>query len=236
MRAHCLQHVPFEGPGSIATWLRGAGVPLTTTRFYADAVLPDVADVDLLIVLGGPMSVNDGALYPWLADELAFVRAAVMRDVAVLGVCLGAQLIARALGARVYRNAEPEIGWFPITGAAPDQRGPSWTRAHVETTVFHWHGETFDLPPGATLLARSRGCEHQAFRIGDRVMGLQFHLETTRENVHAMVPACREDIVASRFVQTESELLATDEGRFSTVNALMAETLTAITGLHIAPT
>ena len=234
VRAHCLQHVRFETLGCIAPWLSAAGAELTTTKFYESTSLPEVDDLDLLVVLGGPMSVNDRHVYPWLADELQFVRAAISRDVAVLGICLGAQLIARALGARVYRNSEPEIGWFPVTGIGARRLEPSWAREGAETTVFHWHGETFDLPQGATPLARSAGCEHQAFRIGERVMGLQFHLETTRESMQEMVPACRADLVASRFVQTEREILAADDARFSRVNALMAETLSTITGLTVS--
>jgi GMP synthase-like glutamine amidotransferase len=229
MRAHCFQHVPFEGLGSIEGWLADAGARVETTRFFEVARFPAVEDLDLLIVMGGPMSVNDERAYPWLALEQRFIRDAIERGTAVLGVCLGAQLIARSMGARVYPNHEREIGWLPITGLRTGAE-PAWASAGTETTVFHWHGETFDLPAGAVHLARSAGCEHQAFRIGDRVIGLQFHLEVTPAGVQAMVRHGRDELVPSRFVQSEADLLSIDERAFASGNALMAQTLTRLLG------
>jgi GMP synthase-like glutamine amidotransferase len=230
MRAHWFQHVPFEGLGSIEPWLRGADARVSSTKFFEDdPVLPRPDDVDLLIVMGGPMSANDESPFTWLADEKRFIRAAIERGTAVLGVCLGAQLIASALGARVYANAEREIGWWPITGAADESGLPSWAVAGRETAVFHWHGETFDLPPGAEPLARSAACEHQAFRIGRRVLGLQFHLETTAASARAIVANGRADLVPAPYVQSESEILGADVARYASINALMAETLGYLT-------
>jgi GMP synthase-like glutamine amidotransferase len=230
MRAHWFQHVPFEGLGSIEPWLRAVDAKVSSTKFFEDdPVLPRLDDVELLIVMGGPMSVNDESPLTWLTDEKRFVRQAIERGTAVLGVCLGAQLIASALGAPVYANAEREIGWLPVTGCASDPALPSWAAAGRETTVFHWHGETFDLPPGAEPLARSAGCEHQAFRIGRHVIGLQFHLETTAASAHAIVANCRRELVPARYVQSESEILAADRPRYSAINALMAETLGYLT-------
>jgi GMP synthase-like glutamine amidotransferase len=234
MRAHCLQHVPFEGPGSIEPWLAARGATLSTTRLFECAALPRLDDIDLLIVMGGPMSVNDAANYPWLAPERKFIRQAIEREMAVLGVCLGAQLIARTMGARVYANPEPEVGWWPIVGlsAAPDV--PAWASAGEETTVFHWHGETFDLPAGAIPLARSAGCDHQAFQLGRRVVGIQFHMETTPVLIHGMVSNCRADLVPSRFVQSESAILSASVDRIGTVNRLMASTLDYLCGVDTA--
>lgn len=118
MRAHYLQHVPFEGLGSIEAWLHEAGYSIGVTRLFEGDAFPDPDDLDLLIVMGGPMSVNDEHRYPWLIQEKAFIRAAIDAGVAVLGVCLGAQLIASAHGAPVYPNHAAEIGWFPIEGVA----------------------------------------------------------------------------------------------------------------------
>jgi GMP synthase-like glutamine amidotransferase len=230
MRAHVLQHVPFEGLGSIEPWLHRAGASVTATRFFERVDLPDVDTVDLLIVMGGPMSVNDDQMYPWLAAERQFVRRAIGRGAAVLGVCLGAQVIARAMGARVYPNVEREIGWFPITGVSNGAKAPAWAAAGVDTTVFHWHGETFDLPAGAIHLARSAGCEHQAFQLGQRVVGIQFHLETTAMATQAMVAHCRGDLAPSRFVQSESDILAPDASRFAAIHACMSDTLDRLTG------
>ena len=171
MKVHVLQHVPFEGLGSMAAWLSDRGAEVQYTRFFASPDLPDPGNLDLVIAMGGPMSVNDEREYPWLAAEKAFIRETVRRGTAVLGVCLGAQLIAGALGAKVFPNAEKEIGWFPVEAVAAD--GDVF-RLPRKATVFHWHGETFDLPRGAVRIARSAGCENQAFQIGKNVIGLQF--------------------------------------------------------------
>lgn len=230
IRAHCLQHVAFEGLGSIEPWLRAAGASLSTTRLYERGhVLPHINDIDLLIVMGGSMSANDDQIYPWLVPEVDLIRSAIERQRAVLGVCLGAQLMARAMGARVFANHEREIGWLSVSGLSEDSLDPGWARRGANTTVFHWHGDTFDLPYGAVPLAASAGCACQAFRIGDSVMALQFHLETTPASAQELVSNCRSELVASRFVQSEAEILEADDARYAAVNALMGETLRSVT-------
>ena len=230
MNVHWFQHVPFEGLGSIQPWLEEHGAQVTVTRLYQDARLPDPDDLDWLIVMGGPMSVNDEAIHHWLPAEKRFIADAISGGVAVLGVCLGAQLIASCLGARVYRNSRPEIGWFPVEKTVPTgQGGPSGSGAAAawlpETSVvFHWHGETFDLPSGARQVARSRGCENQAFTLGTRVIGLQFHMEATPASARAMIDAGRSELVPGPYVQQEGEILA-DAGRFARANALMSALL-----------
>lgn len=227
MRAHCLQHVPFEGLGSIEPWLKTAGYETTHTRFYESAALPDPGAVDLLVIMGGPMSVHDESEFPWLGVEKAFVRGAVAAGKAVLGVCLGAQLIASALGARVYRNPCKEIGWFPVCGmSAPDLAAFSFPPV---AEVFHWHGETFDLPPGALRLAKSEACENQAFQLGRSVMGLQFHLETTQSSARDIVSHCRAELVPSRYVQSEAHILAAPPEKYQAINNLMADVLGFLT-------
>ena len=146
-RAHIFQHVPFEGPGSIEPWLAAEGFTVSCTRFFEAHELPGVEEVELLIVLGGPMSVNDEADYAWLAPEKRYLRAFIEAGKPVLGICLGAQLIAAALGSRVYPNREKEIGWFPIEPVS--SAGEELFSFPGNQTVFHWHGETFDLPVGA---------------------------------------------------------------------------------------
>ncbi len=223
MRAHYLQHVPFEGLGSIEPWLTAAGYQVTHTAFFESQVLPSLADIDLLIVLGGPMSVNDEQLYPWLAAEKQFIGEAIQRGKSVLGICLGAQLIAAAAGARVYPNGQKEIGWFPVQFL---EHGPmSAPGSAAPELVFHWHGETFDLPPGALLLAQSEACTNQAFQLGSSVIGLQFHLETTPQAAKDIVANCRDELVPARFVQSEAEILAAAPERYAAVNRLMKNIL-----------
>jgi GMP synthase-like glutamine amidotransferase len=223
MRAHYLQHVPFEGLGSIAAWLDAAGYTTTGAHLYRSATLPRPDDFDLLIIMGGPMSVHDEADFPWLAAEKQLIRQAIAARRAVLGVCLGAQLIAAALAAPVYRHRFKEIGWFPIFGAGPEDG--SAFRFPAATEVFHWHGDTFDLPPGAIRLAGSEGCENQAFQLGDRVIGLQFHLETTPEAVRAMIAHGRAELAPARFVQPETSILAAPPEQYRAINRLMADVL-----------
>lgn len=228
MRAHYFQHVPFEGLGSIEPWLRSKGYALSGTRFFESTDLPDPQAIDFLIIMGGPMSVNDEIQFPWLALEKAFVREVIEAGKAVLGVCLGAQMIADAMGANVFANAEKEIGWFPIHAVVSSKEAvfgfPS------SETVFHWHGETFDLPPGAIRLAGSKGCKNQAFQLGKRVMGLQFHLETTPESAKALVSHCREDLVPSKYVQTAEEILSVSPDRYKVINDLMGRVLDFLHG------
>ena len=227
MRAHILQHVPFEGLGSIASWLRAADYRTTTTKFYESTRLPASAEIDLLIITGGPMSVNDEERFPWLRVEKQFIKRAITSGKAVLGICLGAQLIASALGESVYPNRRKEIGWFPVRGIAPED--PTIFCFPPVVEVFHWHGETFDLPEEAVLLAKSEACENQAFQLGQTVIGLQFHLETTPESAQALVTNCRQEILPSKFVQRETLILDQPPDKYAVINELMNRILQFIT-------
>lgn len=223
MRAHYFQHVPFEGLGSIGPWLESNGYEVTATRFFESADIPSPEAIDLLVVMGGPMSVNDEDQFPWLALEKQWVREVINSGKPVLGICLGAQMIANAMGAKVFPNHAREIGWFPIHSVAPVDG--STFRFPPSETVFHWHGETFDLPPGAIRLAKSEGCENQAFQLGRHVIGLQFHLETTPTSAHAMVSNCREELIPAKYVQTEEEVLSASPDRYQLIHDLMDRVL-----------
>ncbi len=214
---HIFQHVPFEDIGCMALFLQSKGANITYTRFFEKFELPELSGVDLLIIMGGPMSVNEVNIYPWLSAEKEFIRKAINSGVAVLGVCLGAQLIASALGSRVYRNQEKEIGWFNIK-AAPFQEDSF--RFPDILKVFHWHGETFDLPSGATRLASSPACKNQAFKFGDKVIGLQFHLEVRPESINLFLENCAGDITPGKYVQNRQELLNTETRYFDAINSV----------------
>ncbi len=226
MRIQVFQHVPFEGLGAIDRWLKGRGAEIEATHFYAGARPPAIESIDGLVVMGGPMSVNDDAVLPWLAEERAFVAAAVARGLPVLGVCLGAQMIARALGGRVFPNPQREIGWFPVTRAPGAAAHPLGACFPDRAEVFHWHGETFTLPPGGIHLLRSAACEHQAFAVGNRVLGMQFHLETTEESARLLAQNCADELTGGPYVQSAEAMLASSE-RFARLNSLMFEVLDA---------
>ncbi len=228
MHAHILQHVPYEGPGSIGAWLTAGGWQVTRTAFFESDSLPEPAHLDLLVILGGPMSVNDEAAHAWLAAEKRFVAEAIGLGKAVLGICLGAQLIAAALGARVAPNGQKEIGWFPVRSVDTAPAG-GW-RLPDTLDVFHWHGETFDLPPGAVRLAESDACRNQAFRLGRRVVGLQFHLETTPAGLEDMLANGRGELIPGRYVQHEAEIRAGAPTRFAVMNRQMDTLLQDLTG------
>lgn len=182
MRILAFRHVPFEHLGHIGTELERRGIGFDYADLYQPgAMAPDPARYDGLVFMGGPMSVNDPL--PYLEREARWIAEAVAARQPVLGVCLGAQLIAKALGARVYPNAVKEIGWFEIELTAEGAADPLFAGAAPRETVLQWHGETFDLPPGATWLASSAACRHQAFRAGANAYALQFHLEVTPEMI-----------------------------------------------------
>ncbi len=199
-RAVVLQHTPTEGPERVASLLAGRGVAVTVSALYRGEPVPDDVGADeLLVVMGGPMGVGDAGdpRWPFLAQELALLRKLVARDAPVLGICLGAQLLAAAAGARVYPNTRPgpggpvparEVGWGPVDLIGGD-REPVLAGLGARMTVLHWHGDTFDLPAGAVHLASTPLCPHQAFRLG-RQIGLQFHCELAPESVLVWV---RED-------------------------------------------
>jgi GMP synthase-like glutamine amidotransferase len=160
------------------------------------------------VVMGGPMGVGDESTYDWLAPEKAFIREAIGAGKTVVGVCLGAQLIAEVLGARVYRGPEKEIGWMPIQLTLGGRDSAVFGHLPPSIEVFHWHGDTFDLPAGATHLARSAVCEHQAFLWGERVLALQFHLESTPESVAAICRECADELVTAPHIQEAGQMLA----------------------------
>lgn len=182
MRVLVFRHVPHEHLGRIEPELARRGIGIDYADVYQPgAAAPDPSLYDGLIFMGGPMSVNDGL--PYLEQEARWIAQAVEARRPVLGVCLGAQLIAKALGARVYPNPVKEIGWFEIDLTGEAAGDPLFAGVGPRETVFQWHGETFDLPPGARLLASSAACVRQAFCVGSSTYGMQFHLEVTPEMI-----------------------------------------------------
>jgi GMP synthase-like glutamine amidotransferase len=228
-RVQVLQHVPFEGPANLERWLRARGASLAVTRLWLGELPPPPEAFDRLLVLGGPMNADEEGRFPWLAGEKRAIERAIAARRRVLGVCLGAQLVARVLGAKVTRNREVEIGWLPIERAPGAEASAVGRALPASAEVFHWHGDTFSLPDGALRLASSAGCAEQAFVWEERVLALQFHLETNREAARALVEHCGEELVPGRFVQTREQILAAD-GRFERLETLLGRVLDAFFG------
>ena len=220
MRIHYLQHVAFENPGAIGPWARRRRHRLSVTRLHRNESLPQMDAFDWLIVLGGPMNVYEEDEYPWLTDEKRFIERALRQGKGVFGICLGAQLIASVLGAPVRRNPEKEIGWFPVEQVDDGLKTALFEYLPGTFLAFHWHGDTFDLPAGAVHAFRSEGCEQQAFVYADRVVALQFHLETTRGGVEKLIRHCAADMTKGKFVQKPDEMLASRE-RFDDLHHLL---------------
>ena len=204
LRIHYFQHVPFEGPGCIEAWASECRHELKGHQLYLAPDFPDPDEVDWLIVLGGPMGVYDESDYPWLAAEKKYIGRMMELGKTVIGICLGAQLIAELAGAKVFPNPVREIGWFPVTQIPGANRANLLQGIDPQFTTFHWHGDTFGLPPGALHLFRSDACANQAFLLGERVLGLQFHFEVTPHSLAEMIRHGRHELIEDRFVQSET--------------------------------
>jgi GMP synthase-like glutamine amidotransferase len=228
LRIHYLQHVPFEGLGFIETWTHQHDHLLTPTKFYEDFALPNLSEFDWLIIMGGPMGVYDNQKYSWLKTEIDFIRQAILADKTVIGICLGSQLIASSLGSKVYPGSKKEIGWFPLTKTQQGHEHSLLRELPEQFTAFHWHGDTFDLPKGAVHLLQTPICPNQAFLYNNKVLGLQFHLETTRQTLLEIIDNCRHELLPDLFVQTEDKILGQAD-RCKYLNDYLSSILTKLT-------
>ena len=230
-RIHYLQHVPFEGIGSMQAYFDEKKYPVTSTHLYKDEVLPALEQFDWLVIMGGPMGVHDIATHPWLLKEKRFIKDVIDSGKLVMGICLGAQLIADVLGAKVYKNKQAEIGWFNIEPVDTGAESILSSIFNDEIEAFHWHGDTFAIPDSALAFAKSAACENQGFVFEDRVVGFQFHLETTLESAKALLENCRDELIDSEFIQSEPEILS-DKTRFSAINKVMSRVLAKLDMHH----
>lgn len=207
MRIHYLQHVSFEDLANIKSWAKEKGHSISVTRLFLNEALPALEQFDWLIIMGGPMNIYEEAEYPWLITEKKFIRESIDAGKIILGICLGAQLIAEVLGGKVISNNYKEIGWFPVSKTVEAKDSVFFKSLPDEFIAFHWHGDTFEVPPGALRLAESSACKNQAFEYEGRVLGLQFHLESSKESIQRLIENCRDEIVDGNYIQNESKIL-----------------------------
>ncbi len=208
MRWHCLQHMPDEGPGYAAEWLVAHGHTLSFTQlFEPTSIFPALAEFDGLLILGGAMSVYSEENFPWLRSEKTFLQETLLAGKITLAICLGAQLLAQALGGEVRPNPEPEIGFWTVRFSAKALTHPLLRGWPEKATVLHWHFDTFTVPPGALRVGMSAGCAAQGFVWGDGVIGLQFHPEMTEEMVEQLMQfEAHETAEEQEFVQTAAQI------------------------------
>lgn len=223
MKILIIQHVSFEGPGSLMKWTKKRKHKTTIVTPDPEDPFPEITeDFDMLVVLGGPMNIYDEAKYQWLTGEKDFIREFIAKGKKVLGICLGAQLIADVLGSEVYKSDNKEIGWFNIK---KDKTGFTdlLQKLPNESPAFHWHGDTFELPEGAQRLYSSDATLNQGFIFGDRVIALQFHWEITPENLDNLLKYSSDDLEEGTYVQKPGEMKK--NGDFKEVNRLMEKVL-----------
>jgi len=229
LRILVIKHEVFEGPARIADWAKTRGHEIREITIGIDN-LPPFDSFDFLVLMGGSMSVNDEQKYDWLKPEKKFILEAINTGKYVFGVCLGAQLISNALGGKVSRNREKEIGWFPLYLTEAGRTSLFFRGMPDEFIPFHWHGETFEVPPGCERLAYSDACDNQAFSYGQKVLALQFHIEATPESAADLARECADELVPAKYVQDASQIISR-QMRFDVSNRILFGVLDNLTGV-----
>ncbi|MGD0954214.1 MAG: type 1 glutamine amidotransferase [Methanotrichaceae archaeon] len=207
MRLHYLQHVPFEGLARIEDWAEDRGHEISRTLLFDGQELPGIDEFDWLVIMGGPMNIYEESKYPWLAREKRFIRDSIASNKIVLGICLGGQLIADVLGGKVRRNLYKEIGWHPVKLTPEGQKSKIFGVLPNTFMAFHWHGDTFEIPPQALRAAESESCANQAFALG-KAIGLQFHLESSMDSVDHLIKNCSDELVDGKYIQSQEEIVS----------------------------
>ncbi|MED4954533.1 type 1 glutamine amidotransferase [Paenibacillus macerans] len=231
MRVHYLQHVPFESPEHIAVWAKEKGHEITGTLLYENHCFPSLSEFDMLVILGGPMGVYDEEMFSWLIAEKQFIKEAIRQRKLVLGICLGAQLVAEVIGGKVYSNQYKEIGWFPVKLTEEAKHSRFFKEVPDEFVAFHWHADTFQLPDKVKRIALSRGCTNQAYEYEDHVVGLQFHLESSHTGIDKLIAHCADEIDQGVYVQRPHEML-NQPGYMAQSNAILFTLLDALEKNH----
>ncbi len=213
IKIQVLQHVDFEKPAAIYTWANSKGYKISITRLYKNEPLPHLSSFDWLIIMGGPMGVEDESIYPWMYNEKIFIKNIINSGKRVLGICLGAQLIAETLGAKIYQNKEKEIGWQSVELSPWAYRFPFFKQFPFSFTAFHWHGQSFELPKGAVRLFQNSITPNQGFLYKKNVLALQFHFETTYQSMNMLIKNAKKDLTPGFFVQSPHTMFLRENTR-----------------------
>ncbi len=219
--AHSLEHVHFENTAGLSQLLISRGFELNRSALYNGEPLPDIDDFELLIIMGGPMGVHDEDKFSWLKPEKNFLEKCISAEKKIIGICLGAQLLADVLGAKVYRNKYKEIGWHKVRLTEDSKKSRFFKDFPEEFTPFHWHGDTFDIPSGCTRTSESEICCNQSFVLDDRIIALQFHLESTQDSIKNLIKYSGEDIIDSPYIQNPDIMLNSSDKKCSESNKLL---------------
>lgn len=211
LRVQIFQHVPYEGPAAIEPYLIKRGHKVEVIQWFAGQLPEAITETDALIVMGGPMSVSDEESFPWLKLEKAAIAEALRLDVPLLGICLGAQLLAEVLGAQVNPMGYREIGWFPVETNQEFLDQPLGNSFPKRFTPLQWHGDSFDIPAGCISLGSSQACKNQGFIYSKKQIGLQFHLEFDQSSVQRLATNAADELDGTEFVQSEQQMLAKEE-------------------------
>lgn len=207
MKVHFIQHVAFETPGYLLGWAKHRQHQVSFTEIFNEIIFPGPGNIDLLVIMGGPMGVYEEDKYPWLVPEKRFIKETIEQGKKVLGICLGSQLIAEVLGAHVYPHSEKEIGWWPVIKVKANSNDRLLNGLPDEFITYHWHGDTFDLPVNAVHLFETPACPHQGFRVGNNIAGIQFHMEATNVLVNDMIRHGKDELVVSPYIQSEEIMI-----------------------------
>lgn len=211
MNILCISHATFEKLGYIETWANKNNHVIRKVNPFRGETLPKIDDFDFIIIMGGPQSTMQMENDPYLLDEIKLIKEAIRQEKRILGVCLGAQLVAEALGAKTEPSPHREVGMYLVELLDDAKHDPVFRHFPHKFEVMHWHSDMPGMPEGASLLAKSEGCPRQAFRYGDRIYGFQFHFEMTKSLLHGMVENCLSDIIEKgKYVRPVKEILETD--------------------------
>jgi len=212
----------------IEEWANKNNFDITSTKFYENYKLPDINNIDFLVIMGGPMGANDENKFKWLKEEKKFIEKAINKNKIVLGICLGAQLITDVLGSRVYKNRYKEIGWLPVYKKKADISGTIVKNFPDKLIAFHWHGDTFDIPKDALHFAGSEACKNQAFIYKNKVLALQFHIESSMKSIENLIKNCKKELKDDKYIQNELEINILSKHFLSNANEVLFDILNNI--------